>query len=779
MLFAALLPVLATPALPGAIAHAVADPGDPGYSLASTLSPAALSAADCAADARCVAAPAPISGDNYNALKAAVASAAALAAPAVVDGTGAVVTPAQPGTVFLAPGTYALARSLKLPPNVNLRGSGISATTLAMITSSWANFSYSFLVRWDDTAAVSPGSTNLVSDLTVNGNCREGAGAPVPADMPARPGELCDFRVGTGASTNVGGGISVADRWTVRQVRFTNLEYFKLWVNGVNDVRITDNRFDNWGGAESGDEDNIGGGGRNERAVIEYNQFDKTIRGNSMDFTNAIQTTIRANTVYTDPAVAAARGTEYGNLYMEGVPQATIVDNVMYGGHITLQSNSKYSHTGTNKDITNPRDSVVRGNRLINSTDAGVIISYDDYADADSSYGTLGSWTTSSTDPNDHVVRAGGNNVVADNVITNSRKSGVVIVGLMDRVKDTADTVTGNAITDAGFGNPASEANTGAGTFEHSGVGISIGNGDKVYGNQITDDQTGPTTWHGVHIGARNAVSTIKNTVLTGPAGETNTVAGIIGVPVRYAASAALAPTGLATTATGVTWTDSTPTTTAPIAGYRVYRNNVLVADQPVGSGAVPGNMVADADSTVDADASGWTQVSNTRIGYYNGAGALGSGSLSLTAVAAGQVNASGRFLSIVPGQTYTTTAVYRSLTGTGQRGRTGIEYYDANKTRLSRLATSNNYSVDNATGWITSWYTSTAPANAVYAKVFVLVDNTQAGDVHLVDRIGMVAGTGVQQWTDPAPASGTTYRVAAYRVGDGQPGWLSGVTAP
>ncbi|GAB1640549.1 hypothetical protein KRMM14A1259_09720 [Krasilnikovia sp. MM14-A1259] len=779
MLFAALLPVLATPALPGAIAAAAADPGDPGYSLTSTLSPAALTAADCAADARCVAAPAPVAGDNYDALKTAVASAAALAVPAVVDGAGAVVTPARPGTVFLAPGTYAMGSSLRVPPNVNLRGSGITATTLAMITSKWANFSYGFLVRWDDKATASPGSTNLVSDLTVNGNCREGAGAPEPADMPARPGELCDFRVGTAASTNVGGGVNAGDRWTVRQIRFTNLEYFKLWVNGVNDVHVVDNRFDNWGGAESGDEDNIGGGGRNERAVIEYNQFDKTIRGNSMDFTNAIQTTIRANTVYTDPAVAAARNMNYGNLYMEGVPEATIVDNVMYGGHITLQSNSKYLHSGQNKDVTDPRDSVVRGNRLINSTDAAVIIAYDDYADADASYGTLGTWNTSSTDPNDHIVRAGGNNVVADNIIVNPRNTGVVIAGLMDRVKNAADTITGNEIVDAGFGNANTEMNTGAGTFETSGVGISIGNGDKIYGNKITDDQSIPTTWFGVHVGARNAVSTIKNTVLTGPAGETNTLTGVIGAPVRYAASAAIAPTALAAPGNGVAWTDSNPTTTAPVAGYRVYRNNALVADVPAGTGVVPGNMVADADSTVDADASGWTQVANTRIGYYNGAGAPGGGSLSLTALAAGQVNASGRFLSIVPGQTYTTTAAYRALTGTGQRGRTGIEYYDANKVRISRLATSNNNSVDNATGWITSWYTSTAPANAVYAKAFVLVDNTQAGDVHLIDRIGLVSGTAIQQWIDPAPASGTTYRVAAYRQGDAQPGWLAGVTAP
>ncbi|MEU4217287.1 right-handed parallel beta-helix repeat-containing protein [Actinoplanes sp. NPDC026623] len=752
------------------------------YTLAPTVSPAPLTAAGCAADPLCAPAPAPVAGDNHPALKTAIAAAATRAVPAVVDAGGTVLTPPRPATVLLAPGNYALGDGLRLPPNVDLRGSGLTATTLSMITSSWANFNYGFLVRPQDdrVARPSPGSTNLVADLTVNGNCREGAGAPVQADLPARPGELCDFRARTGAGTNAGGGITVAARWTVRQVRFTNLEYFKLWLHDAEDVHIVDNRFDNWGGAESGDEDNIGGGGRHDGAVIEYNQFDRTIRGNGIDFTNAIRPVIRANAVYADRAVAAARGvTGYGDMYLEGVPEATVTGNVMHGGHIILQSNSKYAHTGTNKDVTNPRDSTVSDNRLLDSFGAGLTIVYDDYADADGTFGTAGAWATTSTDPKDHVVRPGGGNIVRNNVIVRPAESGVLVAGVMDRVKTAADTVTGNSIVDAGSGG-STAMSTGAGTFETSGVGVSIGDGDRIYGNSVTDDQPAPTTWYGIHLGARNARSTVKNTVLTGPAGEPNTAAGVIGVLLRHAAAAALAPGSPTVDGPVLTWAESVPAGNAAIAGYRVYRAGRPVADLPVGSPAIPANLVAEADAGVEADAAGWTAGSNTTVAHYAGAGALGSGSLSLTAVAAGSVYATGRLLPITAGQRHTAVSSYRVLVGSGQRSRAGIEYYDAGGVRISRLHTQNYASVDNAGNWITSSLTSTAPPNAAYAKAFVLVDNAAAGDVHLVDRIGIVAGTATEQWTDPAAAAaGTAYRVLAYRQGDGQPGWMSSATAP
>ncbi|OJF12816.1 hypothetical protein BG844_18550 [Couchioplanes caeruleus subsp. caeruleus] len=108
-----------------------------------------------------------------------------------------------------------------MPPYVSLRGAGITQTVLRMDPSTPSNRQYSTIIRHNDVDA--PGSTQIASDLTVNGNCRTGAGAPIPTDMPGRPGEDCDFRSIPGATTNTGGGVAVGDGWTVRQVRITNV----------------------------------------------------------------------------------------------------------------------------------------------------------------------------------------------------------------------------------------------------------------------------------------------------------------------------------------------------------------------------------------------------------------------------------------------------------------------------------------------------------------------------------------------------------------------------
>jgi hypothetical protein len=351
--------------------------------------------------------------------------------------------------------------------------------------------------------------------------------------MPGRPGEFCDFRGADGkaAPTNAGGGIAVGDNWTVRQVRFTNLEYFKIWAgDAVRNVRITDNRFDNWGGAESGDEDNVGGGSRNDGVVVEFNQFDRTIRGNSFDFTNAIRTTVRNNVVRSDGTIAAARKEKslYGNMYFEGIQQAVVADNVLWGAQITLKTNGGYAHSGENRDITNPRDSVVSGNRISYSGETGISVNYDDYKDG-SGVGRIGGWDDRSTDSDAfHYVRPGGNNVIRDNVIEYSGRSGILVNGSYAAAKNAADTISGNTVSNSGWGG-STVYDTGAGLFDTAGIGLSIEVGDQIYGNTIADDPARKTTWYGIDLGARRASTSPAGFTLTGPAGEVNTVANVIG----------------------------------------------------------------------------------------------------------------------------------------------------------------------------------------------------------------------------------------------------------
>ncbi|BFU41851.1 hypothetical protein [Krasilnikovia sp. MM14-A1004] len=757
------LTVTATPAVAAAL-------GAPAYSLVSTGSPAPLRADGCAADPTCVLAPAPRGGalDDYAALKQAVDTAATRVRAAVVAADGTVVTPPTTATVLLAAGTYRLTNGLKLPPNVNLRGSGIATTSLvADPTVNWKNFNYGFLVRHNDKKEA--GSTNLVSDLTVNGNCRTGAGAPEPADLPGRPGQMCDFRAALGTSDSTAGGVSVGDRWTVRQVRFTNFEYFKLWVSATTGVRIVDNRFDNWGGAESDGEDNIGGGGRNDDTVIERNQFDATIRGNSFDFTNAIRTTVRDNIVHTTPTVAAARKeNEYGNMYFEGVASPTATGNTLEGAHITLTSNANYAHSGPNKDITNPRDAVITGNRILGSATVGVLVKYDDYNDADNTPGNIGGWNDASTDPADHVVRIGGNNVIRDNVIERPALSGVLVFGLA-RDKDAPDTIVGNRIVDAGFGG-ATTYNTGGGWFDTAGIGLGVGRNDSVYGNTIVDDQAIHTTWYGLQLGPRKSTtaSTPTGTVLTGPDGTGNTTEGIIAAPVRFGALAPEAPVNATVGPNGLTW-DEPYATTNPIAGFRVYRDGAQVADLPVGSATIPGNLLdADAASLENpaAGTAGWTAGTASKVTRTDIAGAVGGASLALTATGNGQISAYSRKLPATVGTTYTSVASFQA-DSVGRKVRAGLAFIDGSG-KVSRLGTQTMPTVDPATGWLTSSYSAVAPPGTVWVQSLLMVENAATGETHLLDRLGLVTGTATEQWTDPAGTTGR-YQLVAYRADGGE----------
>ncbi|MEV8508557.1 right-handed parallel beta-helix repeat-containing protein [Actinoplanes sp. NPDC051475] len=766
---AALLPLVSIPGLVGRPAQAApADP--PRYSLAATVAPAAMKVRDCRADAACVFAPDPSGADDHAALQAAVAKAATLVVPAVLKADGSVLRAARPATVLLGAGTYRLSRGLQLPPDVNLRGRGITDTTVSMITASWQNFTYGYLISWDYHTRRA-GSSNLVADLTVNGNCREGAGAPVRRDLPGRPGAYCDFRGPQGdlASTNAGGGIAVGDRWTVRQVRFTNLEYFKIWVgDGVKDVRIVDNRFDNWGGAESGDEDNVGGGSRNDGVVVEDNQFDKTIRGNSFDFTNAIRTTVRHNSVTSDRAVAAARGDKslYGNMYLEGLVQATVADNVLYGAQISLKTNGGYDHSGENRDITNPRDSVVSGNRISHAEDAGIVIVYDDYRDADGTAGTTGGWDDHSTAAGDHVVRPGGNNVVRDNVVRYSGQSGILVLGSYGHAKNAPDTITGNRVRNSGWGG-STGYDTGAGLFDTAGIGLSIGEGDRIYGNVVGDRRAHRTTWYGIQLGARRAPTVPSNTVLTGPAGETNAVTRVIAGAYRDVALAPEAPAGLTASGATLSWEESYALEDRPIAGYRVYRDDELVGDVPVGSATIPGNLLtADEAGFEDAAAgiAGWTAGFRTTLDRVD-TGAVGTGAMSLTSSGSGEVSFAGRALSVTPGQSYT-SVISAKAAGAGRWVRAGLKFTTATGS-VYNLATNNHATTDSANGWITSSYTFQAPADAVSVQAWYLIEGTVADEVHLVDRLGLVAGTRTEQWIDPeARAKTSAYHVVAYTAG-------------
>ncbi|WP_199512058.1 glycosyl hydrolase family 28-related protein [Nucisporomicrobium flavum] len=731
-------------------------PDGSGYSLAPTVGAPALTAQDCAADPGCAAVSPPLGAgqDDWPALSAAVASAAARG------------TSTAPATVLLPAGVYTMKKPLSLPPNVNLRGSGMTATTLLIATGSHAAFGYSFLVRPDDKAAAVANSTNLVSDLAVNGNCKAGAGLTADAVQPAA---ACDH----GAGNNVGGGVSAGDRWTVQHVRFTNLEYFKLWIRGTKGVRAVDNRFDNLGGAGSGDEDNIGGGGNATDTLVSDNQYDGTELGNALDFTNARSLTLRHNTVYTDPRMLGwFNRADNGSIFLEAVTDSEISDNLLHGGHIVLKTNADYSHTGTNKDVTNPARNVVRGNRLVGSYFAGITVGYNDYLDPDGTTGRVDA-AVDPADTTNHTLWSGGGNQIVGNVITGADEGGILVYGCYEAAKSVADTIAGNTVENASA-NGASYS-TGCGTFDSAGIGLSIGRGDRIYGNHITGGGL-PSTWYGVQIGSRTAKTVPGGTVLTDPSGayaDNDLTAAAVG-PYRYGRGTPESPVAEAGTLTAdgakLTWREAYPLANVWVGGYRVYRGGTLVADLPVGSPVVPGNLVTDEGATLETGLGGWTAAGGASVSRVTGAPApgVGAASLAITATKAGQIGATGPATPVTAGQTYTAVASFQAgAQASGRRVRTGVVWLDAAGTAISsRVFSGNASTVDGPDRWMTSSYAVQAPAGAAYARVLSAVDNCVLGETHLMDRIGLIAGTATEGWTDPSGTPGAAYQVVAYQVG-------------
>ncbi|MET8149503.1 right-handed parallel beta-helix repeat-containing protein [Actinoplanes sp. NPDC049668] len=733
-----------TPAAPASV------PEGPGYSLSPTVGEPALTEEACAADPGCAVAGAPRGGglDDWAALNAAVTAAAARG------------TSAAPATVLLPAGVYTLTKALMLKPNVNLRGRGMTDTTLVIAPGSHVNFKNSFIVRPDFNAAPVAGSTNLVSDLAVNGNCKAGAGL---TDDVVPPAKTCDH----GSATNAGGGVSAGDRWTIQHVRFTNIEYFKLWIRATTGVRVIDNRFDNRGGAGSGDEDNIGGGGNATDTVVEDNQFDGTELGNALDLTNAKGLIFRHNTVYTDPAMLTLFDRpDNGTVLLESVTDSEVSENLFNGGHLTLKTNVGYTPTGTNKDVTNPARNIVRDNRFVGSYWAAITVNYHDYKDPDGTIGRVDSYVDPA-DTTNHTVWSGGGNVITGNRIENPAESGILVYGCYEAAKSMADTIAGNVITGAGQDGTSSYG-TGCGTFETVGIGLGAGRGDKIYGNVVTG---GTNTWYGVQIGSRTAGTTPTGTVLTDPTGTypDNSFGPFVVGDYRYgkntpesveAQPAVSTPEGVK-----LTWKEVYALPDVFVGGYRVYRRGELVADLPAG-GEIPANLMSADASTLENGLGGWTAASRTSVSRVTGATApgVGAASLALTTTGAGQIGAAGPLTPVTAGQSYTAVASYKAQ-ATGRKARTGIAWFDAAGVAVgTKPYSTNSFTFDGTDRWINSTVTATAPAGAAYAKVLSAIDNAVVGEVHLMDRIGLVAGNVTEGWTD-TQGSGP-YDIVAYQVG-------------
>lgn len=380
------------------------------------------------------------------------------------------------GTVLLSAGTFVLSRPLRVPATTRLAGVGSKLTTLTMKSGAWSNFGYSYLVM---PKTIGPGQSTgvVVQDITINGGRTPGPGIAPPVMPPE----------------NSGGGIRLGDNWTVTRSRFTNLNYFNVWLEDVSNVSVTSCTFDDLAGDSFGN-DLIGGGGV-RGATVKGNTVHATATGNSLDL-------LRSTGIsYQNNKVGGSVGKQHG-VYFEGVTSSTISGNTLTASSISVQSDSQYSSTTA---ATNPRAVTVSGNVIQNPPEQGISVRYDTHVGGQST---------------------GGGNIIKNNQVTGAGTAGVVIFAAANGLVSQGDQIIANTVTEP-FSNGQAEWNMGYGITRSAGIVVGVGAGTRINYNKVVDTAANGSISHGIELGLRSGgnvpvvVSSLVGNTASGVTGET------------------------------------------------------------------------------------------------------------------------------------------------------------------------------------------------------------------------------------------------------------------
>jgi hypothetical protein len=157
----------------------------------------------------------------------------------------------------------------------------------------------------------------------------------------------------------------------------------------------------------------------------------------------------------------------------------------------------------------------------------------------------------------------------------------------------------------------------------------------------------------------------------------------------------------------------------------------------------VPNNLLTLDNSSFESSLGQWQPTANCSLLRDTAFSADGVASMRMTASGAGDMSAHA-VLDLVGsprvdvGQTYTAVASFRAAS-TARTVAVGIEWLDVNGISLSIVYGTN---ADISTGWTQAQVSAVAPAGAVNALANVLVQGAATGEVHRVDKVGLVAGT-------------------------------------
>lgn len=146
-------------------------------------------------------------------------------------------------------------------------------------------------------------------------------------------------------------------------------------------------------------------------------------------------------------------------------------------------------------------------------------------------------------------------------------------------------------------------------------------------------------------------------------------------------------------------------------------------------------NLLSLNQSSLETDTSGWFVGANCTLARSTVQAANGSASLSMTAVAGANMSAGASSGTLVAGSAYLIVASARAAVTARQVGVridwTGASGYISTATGVA--------TADNTAGWRQAALVAVAPAGATGGNVVVTIFGASAGEVHYVDRVGII----------------------------------------
>lgn len=187
-------------------------------------------------------------------------------------------------------------------------------------------------------------------------------------------------------------------------------------------------------------------------------------------------------------------------------------------------------------------------------------------------------------------------------------------------------------------------------------------------------------------------------------------------------------------------------------------------------------NFLTVNEADAETDASGWINLTNATIGSTAAQHANGAKSVSLTSVAAGDMNAIlNREQAVTAGQTYTARASARSAVS-ARSVKVGIRWVDVAHANIGSIIYGTPAN-DSTGGWTDYFVTAVAPANAVYAKVVLFVTGTGgASEVHYFDTMSIRHGSSTDWVVGGTAETGNARTVTVAAVNTAGAGVSSGI---